>query len=353
MTPATLAPTSAHRASQLVAPLATSLLGMQGVPPERIRALLALARDFRAAREVPKLLAGRTIANFFLEDSTRTRTSFTAAAYVLGANVVDLLGGSSSVNKGETLIDTAKILESQGVAAICVRAKQAGAAALIAREVACPILNAGDGKHEHPTQALLDALTIADAFGRTDGFDFKGLTIAIVGDVASSRVARSNIAALTSLEAKVVCVGPAGFVPRSLESLGVAVTDELDPVVAAADAIMMLRIQFERHGGPTTASPGPNGASQGAQGSSLLTPTAAMGSSQIASVREYRAFYSLTHERARHMKPCAIVLHPGPINRGIELDAEVADGPSSRIMEQARNGLFARAAALAHIVTMR
>lgn len=320
------------------------LLGLQGVPPQRIRALLALARDFRASREIPRVLDGRIVANFFLEDSTRTRTSFSVAAMALGAQVVDLLGGTSSVNKGETLLDTARILESQGVAAIVVRAKQAGAALLIARGVACPVLNAGDGKHEHPTQALLDALTIADAAERADDFNFTGLTVAIVGDVASSRVARSNIAALTALGAKVICVGSPAFAPKSLEALGVQVTSELDDVVPSADAIMMLRIQFERHGGTAVASPAP------AHGSPLTPPVT---SSTIASVREYRAFYALTEERAKRMKPDAIVLHPGPINRGIELDAAVADGPSSRILHQARNGLFARAAALAHIAAQR
>lgn len=324
--------------------LPQGLLGLQGVPAARVRALLALARDFRAAREIPRLMEGRIVANFFLEDSTRTRTSFTVAAMALGAQVVDLLGGTSSVNKGETILDTARILESQGVAAIVVRAKQAGAALLVARGVACPVLNAGDGKHEHPTQALLDALTIADATERTDDFNFAGLTVAIVGDVATSRVARSNIAALTALGAKVVCVGSPAFAPRSLEALGVQVTTELDDVVTSADAIMMLRIQFERHGGTATASPAP------AHGSTLSPP---MTSSTIASVREYRAFYALTEERAKRMKPDAIVLHPGPINRGIELDAAVADGPSSRILHQARNGLFARAAALAHIAAAR
>lgn len=329
---------------QLSGQLPQGLLGLQGVPAPRIRALLALARDFRAAKEIPRTLEGRIVANFFLEDSTRTRTSFSVAAMALGAQVVDLLGGTSSVNKGETLLDTARILESQGVAAIVVRAKQAGAAMLIARGVACPVLNAGDGKHEHPTQALLDALTIADAAERSDDFNFNGLTVAIVGDVASSRVARSNIAALTALGAKVVCVGSPAFAPKSLEALGVQVTSELDDVVPSADAIMMLRIQFERHGAPASASPAP------AQGSPLTPPVT---SSTIASVREYRAFYALTEERAKRMKPDAIVLHPGPINRGIELDAAVADGPSSRIIHQARNGLFARAAALAHIASPR
>ena len=327
--------------------LPMGLLGLQGVPAQRIRTLLALARDFRAAKEIPRVLDGRIVANFFLEDSTRTRTSFTVAAMALGAQVVDLLGGTSSVNKGETLLDTARILESQGVAAIVVRAKQAGAAILIARGVTCPVLNAGDGKHEHPTQALLDALTIADAAERTDDFNFAGLTVAIVGDVASSRVARSNIAALTALGAKVICVGSPAFAPKSLEALGVQVTSEFDDVVPSADAIMMLRIQFERHGGTAMASPAPT------HGSPPTPLTPPVTSSTIASVREYRAFYALTEDRAKRMKPDAIVLHPGPVNRGIELDAAVADGPSSRIIQQARNGLFARAAALAHIAAPR
>lgn len=342
-------PPPASRAQPLALPAPNGFLGMQGIAPQRLRALLALARDFRAARELPRPLEGRLVANFFLEDSTRTRLSFSAAAMALGARVVELTAAASSVNKGETIIDSARILESQGVAAIVVRAKQSGAPHMIARAVACPVLNAGDGRHEHPTQALLDALTIADAFNRADDFDLSGLTVAIVGDVASSRVARSNIAALTTLGARVICVGPPSFAPRALESLGAAVTNDLDPVVPAADAIMMLRIQFERHAGHASHAAAPSSSpATGASHAATPSPQAA-----IASIREYRAFFALTHDRAKLMKPNAILLHPGPINRGIELDAPVADGPASRILHQARNGLFARAAALAHIASQR
>jgi aspartate carbamoyltransferase catalytic subunit len=350
-------PSPASRVQPREVPAPNGFLGMQGIGPERLRSMLALARDFRGARELPRPLEGRLVANFFLEDSTRTRLSFSAAAMALGARVVELTAAASSVNKGETIIDSARILESQGVAAIVVRARQSGAPHMIARAVSCPVLNAGDGRHEHPTQALLDALTIADAFNRTDDFDLTGLTVAIVGDVASSRVARSNIAALTTLGARVVCVGPGSFAPRSLESLGAAVTNDLDPVVPAADAIMMLRIQFERHAGhashAASAAAGPSGGASHGSPSSLAGASASGAQAAIASIREYRAFYALTQDRAKLMKPSAILLHPGPINRGIELDAPVADGPSSRILQQARNGLFARAAALAHIAAQR
>lgn len=303
------------------------MLGLQGVGAGMIRGWLAAARDARAG----DALRGRNVANLFFEDSTRTRTSFTVAATRLGAKVIDLQGGVSSVNKGETLIDTARNVEAMGVDALVVRARQSGAAALIAGRVAVPVVNAGDGRHEHPTQGLLDAYTFAEAHGRLEDFDLRGLTLAIVGDVASSRVARSAVAGMTALGARVVCVGPAGLAPAGVVSLGAEVAGSLDEVVAAADGVMMLRIQFERQGEGKTPGPAASEAPKG---------------SPIASVREYRRFYALTRERAARMKPGAVVMHPGPINRGIELDEAVADGPRSVILRQVANGVRVRMAIL-------
>ncbi len=304
------------------------LLGLYGMPPQRLREFLATARDFAHARRTDRPLEGRTVANLFFEDSTRTRNSFSAAAYRLGAQVIDLAGASSSVNKGETLIDTARNVEAMGIAALCVRAKQSGAAAMLAQGAMCPVINAGDGKHEHPTQGLLDAYALAEAKGRLDGLDLSGLKVAIVGDLASSRVARSSIAAMSGLGAKVIAVGPPGLVPGGI---GAEVAPSLDGILPDMDAVMMLRIQFERHadGAP------PPAAGQGAR------------SGAIASVREFREFYALTAEREARMKPGAVVMHPGPINRGIELDAAVADGPRSVILKQVTAGVYVRMAVFA------
>lgn len=310
------------------------LIGLQGVSSDQIRTLLMASRGYVDVRtDVDNSpLRGTTIANLFFEDSTRTRTSFTNAAHRLRAHVSNLLGAFSSVTKGETLIDTARNVEAMGVRALVIRARQAGAAGLIAANVKCPVINAGDGKHEHPTQGLLDIYTLAEAHGRLDDFDMKGLTVAIVGDIVSSRVARSNIAGLTSLGARVVCVGPAGLAPRSLESLGngVAVSHDLDEVLPKVDAVMMLRVQFERH----DASPD---AATDARGKS---------SPAIASVREYRSLFGMTGERAERLKKGAVIMHPGPINRGIELDPEVADGPRSVILRQVTVGVGVRMAVL-------
>lgn len=310
------------------------LLGLQDLPAATLRDTLARVHACDQHPPAPDTLRGHVVANLFFEDSTRTRTSFSVAAQRLGASVVDLLGGQSSVNKGETLIDTARNVEAMGVSALVVRAKQSGAAALIARHVHTPVINAGDGRHEHPTQGLLDVYTLAKHFNRTDGFDLKGLTVAIVGDIASSRVARSNIAAFRTLNAKVICVGPPGLAPAGLATLGAKVVSHIDEAIKNADAVMMLRIQFERHG---ETKPG-------AAGADLPKQTS------IASVREYREFYGLSPERAASLKPEAIIMHPGPINRGIELDAAVADGPRSVIMPQVSHGVTVRMAVLKHAI---
>ena len=210
------------------------LLGMDAVQAHEARALLSRAHDGGGGRDA---LAGRTVANLFFEDSTRTRVSFTVAAQRLGASVVDLSGKGSSLSKGESLIDTAWTIESMGVDVLVVRASQSGACDLIARHVGIPVINAGDGTHQHPTQALTDALNIGRAHGRTDGWDFSGLRVVIVGDVVSSRVARSDVALLRSLGARVTLCGPPSMCPGSLRSLGCDVSHDLDALVDDADVL--------------------------------------------------------------------------------------------------------------------
>jgi aspartate carbamoyltransferase catalytic subunit len=297
------------------------LLRLAGMPAETLRSLLARANDHadhRVAASTP--LAGRTVATLFFEDSTRTRTSFTLAATRLGATVADLSTVASSVNKGESLTDTALSIEAMGVHAFICRTAQSGGPDLIASAVRGSVINAGDGRHEHPTQGLLDTLAIARAHARID-FDLTGLTVAIVGDCAHSRVARSDAAALTALGARVVLVGPPSMVSRSLaDALNCDYTHDLDALLPEADAVQMLRVQFER-------------------------------GARIASPRQYRAGYALTAERARTMKQNAVVMHPGPMNRGIEIDGPVADSdgstlPKSLVLEQIRLGVSVRMAAL-------
>lgn len=327
------------------------LLGLQDLSPDEIRTVLQTARSFaevsgRSVKKVPAL-RGKVVANLFFEDSTRTRLSFTLAAQRLSADVIDLTETGSSVNKGETIDDTALNVEAMGVDALVVRHKAAGAAGLVARVVDCAVINAGDGKHEHPTQGLLDIYTLVEARlaravrendesarSRLERFDLAGIRVAIVGDIVSSRVARSNIAGLTKLGAEVICVGPATLAPRSLESLGCSVADNFDTVLDQVDAVNMLRIQFERHGD------GGKGAAAGGK------PEAARGSPAFPSIREYVQSYALTPDRAARLRPEAIVMHPGPMNRGIEIADEVADGPRSVILRQVANGLAVRMAAL-------
>lgn len=297
------------------------LLGLAGVPAPAIRGLLERARQMaprvRAHRKGEEL-AGRVIANLFLEDSTRTRLSFTRAAQLLGADVSDLTTSGSSVSKGETLADTALTIAAMGVDAIVVRATAPGAASIVAGAVKGSVINAGDGRHEHPTQGLLDAYTLAEGTDRLDGFDLTGLRVLIVGDVVNSRVARSAIAAMTALGATVVCVGPPSLLPASMACLGCQVERDFDKALDGADAVMMLRVQFERH------------LSRGA----------------IASPREYRRFYALTAERATRLPPRALIMHPGPMNRGVEIDGSVYDLPRTVILKQVTNGVAVRMAAL-------
>lgn len=303
-----------------------SLLGLQNVPRADIAGLLKRAREGEPEGSLP----GRLMANLFFEDSTRTMTSFAVAAKRLGMQTVNLRGAASSVSKGETLVDTALNVEAMGVDALVVRARQSGATVGIARAVKCSVINGGDGRHEHPTQGLLDAYTLAESHGRLADFNLSGLTVAIVGDIANSRVARSNIAGLTALGAKVICVGPPGLAPASLKSLGCEISADLDGLLPVADAVMVLRMQFERHE--------EDGGEKKAEGDRK--------SAMIASVRDYRELYALTPARADRMKKGAVVMHPGPMNRGLEIDAEVADGPRSVILRQVTNGVRVRMAVL-------
>ena len=292
------------------------LLGLEELSADEIRFILDQALSFkevstRSVKKVPAL-RGRVVVNTFFEASTRTRISFELAAQRLSADVVDFSEQGSSVGKGETLIDTARNIEAMGVDVIVLRHPAAGAATLLARTVQCSVVNAGDGAHEHPTQGLLDLYTIRERFGRVEG-----LKVAIVGDIANSRVARSNLWGLTKLGAEVILVGPPTLVPRAFEKLGARVVHDLDAVIGEVDVVNMLRVQFER-----------------------------IKSSQFPSVREFTRFFGLTWDRFQRCKPGVFVMHPGPMNRGIEIQSDIADGPQSGILQQVTNGLAVRMAAL-------
>ncbi len=289
------------------------LLGLEDLSADAIGTVLDTADRFfpyaTGGRGAPRLLEGRTVLNLFCEESTRTRTSFTLAAERLGGRVVQFHAASSSLAKRETLADTARTLEAMGLDAIVLRHRQVRAPHELAESVACSVLNAGDGTHEHPTQALLDMLTLRRRFGRVDG-----LTVALVGDVRHSRVARSNLHALSKLGARVVFVGPDVF----LDGLDVEVetATDFDAVLPACDAVMMLRVQFERHEAVTF------------------------------DVDAFIAGYQLTADRLAAAKDGCVVMHPGPMNRGIELTSEVADGPQSVILDQVTCGVAVRMAVL-------
>ncbi len=289
-----------------------NLLSLAPLSVEDIQLILETADSFKevSGREIKKVpaLRGRTVVNLFFEPSTRTRTSFELAAKRLSADVINFSPSSSSVVKGETLLDTARNIEAMQADIIVLRHSSAGAAETLARGVKSSVINAGDGWHEHPTQALLDLYTI-----RERGMAFKGLRVAIVGDVAHSRVARSNILALTKLGAEVRVVGPPTMIPLGIEKLGVRVFHRLDEGLRDVQVIMMLRLQLERQG-------------------RALFPT----------IREYARLYGLTAERVKLADPKAIVMHPGPINRGVEIAPEVADSLSSVILDQVANGVAVR-----------
>ena len=297
------------------------LLSLAELSPEDIRFILTTALGFedvstRSVKKVPAL-RGKVVVNLFFEDSTRTRASFHLAASRLSADVLDFAGKGSSVSKGETLRDTARNIEAMGVDAIVCRHHLSGAMVQLARSVNCSVINAGDGQHEHPTQGLLDSFTIAKRLGRTDGFDLSGLTVAVVGDIAHSRVARSNVYCLSKLGARVILVGPPTLLPSAFRELGCELSSDLDAVLPRVDVVNMLRVQFER-----------------------LTSQA------FPSVREYAILFGLSGRRLAMAKPDVLVMHPGPMNRGIEIDSAVADGPNSAILEQVTHGLAVRMAAL-------
>lgn len=291
------------------------LLTAQDADPAEVRALLDRARDGGFERDA---LSDRSVATLFFEDSTRTRVSFSLAAQRLGARVVDWSSRGSSVSKGESLLDTFWTIESMGFDAVVVRHPESGAAGLLAEHARCAVINAGDGSHQHPTQALGDALALGEATGRDKGWDFSGLRVVIVGDCVSSRVARSGVGVLQALGGEVVLVGPEPMAPAVLgEALGCAVSHDLDAVLGSADAVMALRIQLER-------------------GAGGLLPGG----------YDYHAGFGLTRERAGRMKDGAVVMHPGPMNRGVEIEGAVADSARSIIRRQVGAGVRARAAVL-------
>ncbi|MBS7698249.1 MULTISPECIES: aspartate carbamoyltransferase catalytic subunit [unclassified Chelatococcus] len=292
------------------------LLGIEGLTPADIIGLLDRAEAaVEVSRQVEKkraTLRGRTQINLFFEPSTRTQSSFELAGKRLGADVMNMSVASSSVKKGETLIDTAATLNAMRPDIIVVRHQAAGAVHLLARKVDCSVVNAGDGVHEHPTQALLDALTIRRNKGRIEG-----LAVAICGDILHSRVARSNILLLQALGARVRCIGPSTLLPVGLDRFGVEIFTDMRKGLDGVDIVMMLRLQRER-----------------------------MNGSFVPSVKEYFHFYGLDREKLALAKPDALVMHPGPMNRGVEIDSEVADGAQSLIREQVEMGVAVRMAVL-------
>jgi aspartate carbamoyltransferase catalytic subunit len=292
------------------------LLGIEGLSPLDINALLDLAEAaVEVSRQVEKkrtTLRGRTLINLFFEASTRTQSSFELAGKRLGADVMNMSVATSSVKKGETLIDTAMTLNAMRPDIIVVRHAQAGAVHLLAKMLDCGVVNAGDGAHEHPTQALLDALTI-----RRNKGTIAGLTVAICGDILHSRVARSNILLLACMGARVRAIGPSTLLPQGIERMGVEVFRDMRKGLEGADIVMMLRLQRER-----------------------------MSGGFVPSSKEYFRFFGLDEEKLRFAKPDALVMHPGPMNRGVEIDSAVADGPQSLIREQVEMGVAVRMAVL-------
>jgi aspartate carbamoyltransferase catalytic subunit len=292
------------------------LLDLEELSREEIQALLETAASFveisqRSRKKVPAL-QGRVVFNLFFENSTRTRTSFSLAAKRLSADVQDFTASVSSLSKGESFIDTAKNLEAMGADIMVIRHPTPGAPHLLSHHVNCSIINAGDGAHEHPTQGLLDLLTIQQAKGRIEG-----LTVGLVGDIAHSRVARSNIWGLRKLGARVILCGPATLVPRSFSEMGCEISHHFDAILPELDVINVLRIQFERDDRAV-----------------------------FPSITEYFRLYGMTRERLERARPDLLLLAPGPINRGVELTPEVADGPNSAILRQVTNGLAVRMAVL-------
>ncbi len=293
------------------------LLGIAGLSPQEIVFLLDLADSYvevnRARDKKQSLLPGRTVINLFFESSTRTRTSFELAAKRLGADVINMSIAWSSIKKGETLIDTAMTLNAMHPDVLIVRHPDSGAVKLLSEKVNCAVINAGDGSHEHPTQALLDALTIQRRKGRIEG-----LEVAICGDITHSRVARSNIHLLTTLGARVRVIAPPTLLPSAIDRLGVEPYFDMREGLKDCDIVMMLRLQTER-----------------------------MQGSYVPSIREYFRFFGLDHEKLKNAKPDALIMHPGPMNRGVEIDSELADDiDRSLIREQVEMGVAVRMACL-------
>ena len=292
------------------------LLGLEDLSADEITLILDKAEVFKRAvaegqRKVP-LLTGKTCVNLFFENSTRTRNSFSLAARRLGADTLDFSASTSSLSKGETLVDTAKNIEAMGIDMVIVRHRTPGTPHLLAQNLRCGVINAGDGPHEHPTQGLLDIMTIRQRKGR-----LAGLTVALVGDIAHSRTARSNIWGLKKLGAHVIVCGPSTLVSPRWAELGVEFCYSLDEILPRVDVLNLLRIQFERQ----STRPFP-------------------------SVREYAHLYAMNRDRLAKTKPDVLILAPGPINRGVEITPDVADGPYSAILEQVTNGVAVRMAVL-------
>jgi aspartate carbamoyltransferase catalytic subunit len=296
--------------------LGKDLLGLEDLTREQIIGILDTAEPFkeisnRNIKKVP-VLRGKTIVNAFFENSTRTRISFEFAEKRLSADTVNFAAGGSSVTKGETLVDTARNLEAMGIDMVVIRHSSSGSARFLAERIPSNVINAGDGKHEHPTQGLLDLLTIRDHFGRIEG-----LRVCIVGDVLHSRVARSNIWGLQKLGAEVAVCGPLTLLPREVEALGVTIFRRVEEAIEWADALNVLRLQLER-----------------------------MKSGFIPSLREYNRVFGVTSARLARAPRDVLILHPGPMNRGVEIDSDVADGPMSVILPQVTNGVAVRMAIL-------
>jgi aspartate carbamoyltransferase catalytic subunit len=292
------------------------LVSIAELSAAEITQILDTAAAFKdvGTREVKKVpaLRGKTLVNFFVEPSTRTRASFELAAFRLSADVINISASTSSLTKGETLKDTAKNLEALLADIIVLRHSSAGAAQFLAERLDASVINGGDGAHEHPTQALLDTFTVREKKGKV-----ADLHVAILGDILFSRVARSNIHALLKLGARVTLCGPPTLVPRSLEALGVEITHDLDSLLPEVDVVNLLRIQHERQR-----------------------------KEYFPSLGEYTAFFGLTKARAERLKPDCLIMHPGPINRGVEIDSDIADSRRSVILEQVTNGLATRMAVL-------
>jgi len=296
--------------------LGKDLVGLQDLTPDQILGILDTAEPFKeiSERQIKKVpvLRGQTIVNLFFEPSTRTRVSFEFAEKRLSADTVNISSSGSSVQKGETLVDTARNLEAMRIDMVVIRHGSAGAAKFLADRIPSNVINAGDGPHEHPTQALLDLLTLRDRFGRIDG-----LKVCIVGDILHSRVARSNIWGLLKCGASVAVCGPGTLIPRGIEELGVEVIPHLEEAIEWADALNVLRLQLER-----------------------------MDAGYVPSLREYNRKFGVTRERIARASDDLTVLHPGPMNRGVEIDSDVADGVRSVILPQVTNGVAVRMAVL-------